>query len=478
MHYNEYLNISHKALISKGVYNGYLNKDSMLHIDPLLLKECSIPEFKNAYKDFLSYFKSFIVLVKHVKKPCDLDYFFKEIIKRFTFKEIPNTGLGYSKKRSGGNGISGNLSLQLALTAYEIIKAGMEDPEIFCLMQLFEDNIGPDRISDMTIAIIQTHFLRYTHRVSGELNIATKKFHFQGADYYVPFYKGKPILFIPMCLLADLPIAHNYEDIENVCQYNQELKRRVAQIIGLTWNDYHKFKKSDWRNLIISNVACYKSAISFYKGLKGISYDFQNDEKEQYQDILIEDYFKKYPIEFTTHDGDSIEKKIDAFTQLICIQFKHLVEDNRLSELFFRKNRNPDEKDWQLLFYTVADTYRKAAKVDIAITREDNPGVGQIDFHISKGTRVNTIIEIKRSGNKDLYHGYRTQLAAYVRAERATSAVFMVIIEDDSYEQINQRLIEIQEDMKANGEYVPKIVYINGKRQCSASHPKYENPRV
>ena len=126
----------------------------------------------------------------------------------------------------------------------------------------------------------------------------------------------------------------------------------------------------------------------------------------------------------------------------------------------------------------MADTYRVAGNFDITITREDNPGVGEIDFHISRGVKANTIIEIKRSGNKDLYHGYRSQLAAYVKAERATNAIFMVIMEDDNFDSINNQLLAIQDDMRKNGEYVPDIIYINGRKQLTASNPKYTSPRL
>ena len=158
-HYSTYFNIKHNDFVKKGVYNASLNKDSLLHIDPLLLKDCSIPEFKNAYDEFLNYFRGFIPLTSHATSKSRQDRFFNTMIKRYTMKEIPNTGLGYSKGNTHGKGISGALSIQLAESTYDIIKAGMEDPEIFCLMQLIEDNMGADRISDMTIYILQENFI-------------------------------------------------------------------------------------------------------------------------------------------------------------------------------------------------------------------------------------------------------------------------------------------------------------------------------
>ena len=120
-----------------------------------------------------SNFRLFIPLVKASKTGDFQDRFFKKIVNRFTFKEIPKTGLGFSKRNTKGRGISGALSIQLAHSAYAIINAGIEDPEIFGLMQLIEDNMAADRISDMTIAILQKHFLEYTQRISKEMGLKT-----------------------------------------------------------------------------------------------------------------------------------------------------------------------------------------------------------------------------------------------------------------------------------------------------------------
>lgn len=474
IHYSKYYHIKHRDLVSRGVYNGYLDKDSPLHVDPLLLKGCIIPEFADAYKEFFDYFKSFFTLTQFAKSMNVSDRFFKRMVQRFTLSEIPNTGLGYSTSNTRGRGISGALSLQLAKSAYEIIKAGLIDPEIFGLMQLIEDNMGADRISDMTLAILQRNFLAFTQRISYELNIPTKTYSLRDEEFHVPFFQNKPVHFIPMCLLADLPIAKDYSEIDDVCYYNTELKRRVAQIIGVTWAEYKDYKKSDWKSIILHNKDCYDFALNFYKGLTALAYDFDKDDKEQYVDVLLEEFLSHHPLQLPKKANADPNQEIYDLTMAICQQFKHLVEDCRLSEEFYRKGRTPDETDWQMLLYTVADTYRIAGKIDVAITREDNPGVGEIDFHITRGCKANTIIEIKRSSNANLLHGYRSQLAAYIKADRAKSGIFMVIIEDDSLEQIKEKLLAIQADMKKKNEYIPEVIYVNGKRQPSASKPQYK----
>lgn len=476
--YSRFFKVKHKDFLQKGVYNAFLDQDSLLHIDPLLLKGSEIPEFKNAYTEFFDYFKLFIPLVKASKADNLQDNFFKKMVNRFTFKEIPNTGLGFSKGNARGRGISGALSIQLAHSAYAIINAGLEDPEIFGLMQLIEDNMAADRISDMTIAILQKRFLEYTQRIAMEMRLTTHPYIFEyGVVYQIPFYKGKPIHFIPESFLANLPVARDFEDIDSVCNYNNRLKRKIAELIGVNWAEYKNYKKSDWKNLIVGNKDCYEAAIIFYKSLNAVSYDFIADNKNQYRDVLLQELLDEIPFQQPTEYADE-EDKVYKLTLAMCHQFKHLVEHNRLSELFYRNNRTPDETDWQLLLYTVADTYKIAGNLDLAITREDNPGVGEIDFHITKGSKANTVIEIKCSTNENLVHGYRTQLPAYMKAERAQSGIFMVIMEKDNIDEIKRKIGEVQKDMEDKGEYLPEIVYINGQRQYSASNRNYINPEM
>lgn len=472
--YSRYFKIKHKDFLTKGVYNAFLDKDSLLHIDPLLLKGCDIPDFQNAYNEFFNYFKLFIPLVKAAKAADLRDRFFKRMVERFTFKEIPNTGLGFSKGNTHGRGISGALSVQLANSAYDIIKAGLEDPEIFGLMQLIEDNMAADRISDMTIAILQLRFLQYTERIAKELHLPTKTYRYShDTVFMVPFYKGKPVHFIPVSFLADLPIARDFDEIDDVCFYNTQLKKKIAEIIGVNWSEYKEYKKRDWKKLIVENKSCYDTAIQFYKNLDAVPYNFDSDNKDQYRDVLLQELLESVPFEQPA-DFITEEEEVYKLTMAMCRQFKHLVEDNRISELFYRNKRTPDETDWQLLLYTVADTYKLAGNLDISITREDNPGVGEIDFHITRGSKANTVIEIKRSTNDNLIHGYRTQLAAYMKAERAKSGIFMVIMERDNYDEIRQKIEAVQNDMIQNGEYTPNVIYINGMKQPSASKSSFK----
>lgn len=63
-----------------------------------------------------------------------------------------------------------------------------------------------------------------------------------------------------------------------------------------------------------------------------------------------------------------------------------------------------------------------------------------------------------------------------MKAERAKSGIFMIIMEEDNIEEVKQKIAKVQMDMGNNGEYIPEIIYINGMRQHSASNRSYKFP--
>lgn len=472
--YSRYFGVPAKEFERMGVFNAFIDQDSKFHVDPLLLRGSRIPEFEEAYDAFLDYFRAFIPLVKHVQVPTTQDRFFKKMVERFTFPELQYTGLGYSEGNSQGTGISGKLSIQLAKSAYEIIKAGYEDPEIFALMPLIEEKIGPDRISDMTIAILRPHFLAYTQRIASELGLEIFRYRLAYDLYFnVPIKGGDAIHFVPKVFLNDLPIATSYDEIADAANYNERLKARLGQVIGASWNEYSKFTKYDWKRVILNERDCYNAAINYYRSIKGIPYNFDSDIHDKYWDLKLARLVEQNPIQFISNIFKSDNEKVFKWTMDICEKFRHLVEENRMSEILHRNKRTPDETDWQLILFMIADAYIDGGHLDMDLTRENNPGNGEVDFKFSLG-KAKTIVEIKKSSNPDILHGYRVQLPAYMRAEQTNNGVFIVIIDKPEDEEvIKKKLDDVIEDMITKEERVSPVVYVRGYHQTSASKSGY-----
>lgn len=241
IYYSKYFGIPHTLFEQKGVFDGFIDRDSKFHIDPLRLRDIDIPEFDDAYNDvFLEYFNRFVIFVDGMTET-NQEMMFNLVIEHLQFSEIPNVGLGYSTKGKPGKGMSGKIARQVATSIVEIIKAGMKEPELFAFMHLFEKNIGADRISDMTIYILRSQILKYTERVASELGIVPiYSYNYNGNSYNVPYYDGKPLHLLPTSLLANLPLATSFEDISNVCDYNRGLIAKVCNAVNGNLKDFMK----------------------------------------------------------------------------------------------------------------------------------------------------------------------------------------------------------------------------------------------
>jgi len=203
--YNEYFGIKSVSFKKYDVFNGFANRDALYDILPYKFENIEIDEFKNSYEKYKGYFSNIITILDQSNGD---DVFYRQAEKRFQFHELGHIGLGYSKTGKNGSGIGKKFASQLTQTAYQLVKAGIKDPEIFELIGLLEEGIGADRISDMTTWILQEDFLLYTQKVSLELKLATKKFKYGTVVYDLPFNpNNEPIIFCPktiLCLISGL----------------------------------------------------------------------------------------------------------------------------------------------------------------------------------------------------------------------------------------------------------------------------------
>ena len=102
-------------------------------------------------------------------------------------------------------------------TASQIVSMGIEDPDLFVLMSLFEEGIGPDRISDMTTNVIAKDLMAFTLRVCETLNVPAQSLRI-GNQYgklpINPTQKHKsPVILVPADILRELPVVLCRDDI-------------------------------------------------------------------------------------------------------------------------------------------------------------------------------------------------------------------------------------------------------------------------
>jgi hypothetical protein len=164
---SDYLEVKKSIFVSKRIFDTILDSDSLYFINFLRIKDTKIPELLKSYEKIQKFFREIGILLK--ASISNNDRFYREAYNRLNMSELQEICLGYSLKGTAGSGSGSHLKKVILSTAKEILNAGIEDSEIFQLVGLFEENIGPDRISDAIGRIIRTDLERYSRRILKEL---------------------------------------------------------------------------------------------------------------------------------------------------------------------------------------------------------------------------------------------------------------------------------------------------------------------
>lgn len=462
------LGVTEDEFESLGVFNGFVDLDSLFYIDPHLLRKVTTPELTNSYKKFKEHFRVIIKLLQNCTQ--EDDPFWRKARKLLVFKEIPNISLGYSKNDNLGNAIGPTSANNLIKTAKAIIDKGITDPELFELIGLLEKGVGADRISDMTCSIILEDLLSYTQKITATLKLKKVKVEkYNDKDYLLPVY-NKPIILVPKEILTPLPVAYDWYDIDVICSHNEKLRKRVNQLIGNTWKkatNTNLISKRDLKSILIKYPDILRDLIEQYKKKPVQGYDFKEDPLGQ---IIWYHYSKKYSQEFPLNLQKFAQinrHNIVDVVKEICNQYKVLIEDNGLFKILYNsKNGLHHEKYPQLLFYGIADSYCKANDLDLSA--EPNAGRGPVDFKLSKGYNAKVNVEVKYSSNPNLLKGYTKQLPIYDKAEKSSYSIYLVIRTKESTANI-ENLMELRQKTLKEGKRAPDIVVIDGRLQDSAS---------
>ncbi|MDD5063574.1 MAG: hypothetical protein PHQ35_02290 [Phycisphaerae bacterium] len=467
--FSSYFDIDSKKLKKLGVFNPVIGVDTRLFLDPHLLKNSRIKEFKNSRKKIKKYYEDIIrLLLAHRERN---DRAWKEAFKRLKFKETKGVFIGYGVHGGDGNAIGPGLARRLINTATEIINMGIRDPEIFELIGLFEEDFGADRLSDMAIAIIKKDVCKYTQRITKKLGITdVTNLELLDKTYIVPKhpYANKPLLLLPEGLLRDLPVALTWEGIDHVVATNSALREKLNRLIGRVWKN--KIKKRDLRNLILTDKTNIKTLVEAYKKSTTRAYDFEKDPAGEVSWYSIGERFAlNNPFHLQIPRKAYVEDLEKVVRELIN-QFKRNIEVNGLNELLYTKEgfrlKPRHERFSQRLFYATADTYCEANNLDLS--REPNAGSGPVDFKLSYGRRFRVLVEIKLSSNTRLIHGFQKQLPAYQKSENVMRGFYVVIRVTRSESQIN-KLIKLRNSVVDKNKNLPEIIVIDALYKLPAS---------
>lgn len=242
-----------KPLSELKVFDALIDKDSHFFINIIRLKKSTVPEFIDAYNQLNSFFSDIATLLDAADIPDITDKMYRSARKKFVFHEVNGINLGFSESSTGA-GWGKKLSDKVLSDAYQIVKKGSKQPEIFHLVSLFEENVAGDRLSDMIATIIEPYIKKYTIRLMKELEIDSgkrKDLAFTKEGFIVNPYKKTPIFFLPEEILHELPIAKDWDDIGRVASENDTIRREISTEIGEEWK---KWASSEQKQYLLRNI--------------------------------------------------------------------------------------------------------------------------------------------------------------------------------------------------------------------------------
>ncbi len=474
---NVYLGVEESVFEKYSVFNPFVGVDTHLFLDPALLKEVKIEEFRLSYERLVKHFSEVLKLLSISKEKNDIAW--RTAVRRLTFKEIKGISIGYGANTGDGNAVGPELASKIATTVTEIIKLGVTDTSIFELVCVFENGLGADRLSDMTISIIYEDIYAYTDRIVRTLELKDDQLHkvkvvATGKEYKLiknPEDPKKPLLLLPKDLLKDLPMALTRDDIGYIMYFNEQLRNRVSSlIIQDAAKKLSELTKEDYRNIFL-NKDDLPQLVESYKTSKAKKYDHKSDpsgEVRWYDDGRI--FVEQHPLIIKNKSPKTLNE-VNEIVKKIIFQFKRSIESNELYELLYKEptsELNPrNERYAQRLFFSIADTYCEAN--NIVLSREPNAGNGPVDFKVASDYKTQVLVEIKLSSGK-VRSGFEKQLPTYEINENAQKSFLLVIKVTETSKQIED-IMKIADQASKDGKRIPEVVIVDATPRESASKP-------
>lgn len=412
-------------------FDPILSVDTLVFIDPFLLYDRESGHFDGSHNDIIAFFNAVFKLVADAKgNPGSIKY--EQALDALVFPEVEEICLGYTEAGTKGSGSGGKIGGLIASAIWKAIQAGMVEIKHFEEIAIFGENIGADRISDVTAGIIRPRLVAYTNEVCerhgiacvegqyrrGAFDLAEGRWKAVKARLPTNPYNGRPILLVPEDYLRDLPTI-NGGDFWDFCfsNENETLRREFGQDIT------RRVSKAEIVKLARRHPQFLQSYVEAVEREGGTPYNFSRDERgivSWYP--ASQTYCTAHPLKLIIHNESSFLSVVKRMVK----EFKHYIEENAGWELLWNDRHTPrDEKMVQRLFLGIVKHYCQANDIDVS--PEPNIGRGPVDFKVSHGYELRVLLEAKLARNTKFWNGLRKQLPAYQKAEGVEHGFFLVV---------------------------------------------------
>jgi len=362
-------------------FDPILFTDTPLFLDPFLLFDGESGEFDGSHDEIIQFFDHVFKLIAKSGGD-DKAGDWKKAVSLLALSEVHELCLGFSHGGTRGSGSGSGLATRISQGILAAVEQGVQKLEHFEEVQIFEEGIGADRISDATAGIIRHRIARYTQDVCARHNVPSNmgrqfksRFDFSKQRWVAEEFKlpinphtELPIFLVPQKYLRPLPTI-NPDDFWGYCFATEnELVRREFgnDITG------HVDKQT-----IVKLARAHPNLRERYVKSKevegGEPYNLRADPEGFYQPY-IDGYGwgAKNPFVVNINSNEQLFAAVRSFVA----QFKIYVEDNGGWRLLWNDNDTPKrEVAFQALLSGIMIAHCRANNIDLS--KEPNIEIGR-----------------------------------------------------------------------------------------------------
>jgi hypothetical protein len=429
-------------------FDPLLNLDTKLFIDPFLLYDHEAGEFVGSHAEVIRFFNHVLTLIAR-SGGNQSSASWRQAASLLRLPEVEELCLGYTSLGTRGSGSGQKLARQLAGGLLRAVRAGIMQLTHFEEVQIFEEGIGADRISDATANLARHRLAQYTVAVCGRHGVElhpmqTDRGVFDEAQgrwvnrtFPLPRnpINGKPIMLVPRRYLRRLPTI-NPGDFWDYCfdNHNETLRQRYGDDVTRNAN------KATIVDLARAQPGFRKEYVRAKEAEGTEAYDLDQDANGLYQPAAqASRWARAHPRLVQPQSDAELAAAVIAFVE----EFRNYVENQTGWRLLWNDSGTPKNEDsFQALFMQTVAAHCRANNIDV--TAEANIGRGPVDFRMSLGYRARVLVEAKLARNTRFRHGLERQLPKYLEAEGVSEGLFVVCVHSDEdiekLQDINRRV--------------------------------------
>ena len=454
---SDFFDVSPEAIEEYGAFNVSLFSDLPLFIDPFLLFNSKKPEYQALHAAIIQY-------VRFLRDKSAAGPLSPGLLKAwFTFSEVKQTWLGFSRKGNRGRGLgprfarslSGNLNTVFSSFGAEDVTQGSHIEKL-CLI---EDGIGRDNISDFATNLIKEYLLTYSQTFArDQLPLEQRKlFHvekvrfnydtetWESDSFELPSTGEDYVLLSPKDLLTKDDTWINRGDLINdydsitASVPNAQLRAQIDNYFRRVLPEDPRDK--EWREAVARVYREFPELIEYFIRLKE-----DNGDRAKAISALKVALSERFYVNQVRTFAALLNAETAFYTRgrttyeesRARVAFLKDVIENKGGWRIFYVDAKPigREDDAQILFRL---TWFAAP---VSVTREANDGRGPVDFKMSSGPTDQTLVEFKLARNTQLRRNLSHQVAIYEAASDADKSIKVIVYFHESERARARRILD------------------------------------